>query len=550
MAELVYTDSGQYSPYAGGIGWVNFSGLKLAPGKKLTDIEATFKDGSKVLFDITSEAMAGTGAGTGRPFSGATAPTYKNAPFAVSGYVTKQSIIFYEDQGNYIKIGTRLIFDRFRVKSPASETISHFTVVVADGETTHRGEKLTWATDGGGWQLLINLPTPNLSATTTPTLTGIGTQTVTEIGINDNLASAPVMSTQNPTKITIEVISHDIGDGGRQGIAIGFALTGVSLQKNIVKRRFVEDQFKLMLGGTQAKTLTTTGKKEGLQTEIVRVYGQPGHTFKITEEMAAGSKSCMSDYIQSTTVTNLSSGGISPPLSTLPINGLLTFGDIFQYCIENTLKLADIWVDKSTPMEKVCAGDLVVYTLVVGNSGPDCAQNVVLIDQMDTVCQAMMYQKSNDDAWQPWTGKLSLGNIEVGGKVIIYLKGRILSESLISQLSNTAVVTTDTYDPNLANNQMMRTIAIETAANLSIEKSVDKVRAYEGDQLTYTLTITNKGPSSVYDAVLTDQDVLVLKNTQYCLVGRTQWQVWQGSYPIDILKANETISILIKGEIT
>ena len=118
MADLVYATPGQYAPYAGGIGWVNFKDIKLAVGAKISNFSATFKDGSTVLFDIASEKINNTG----RPFTGAKAPTYTNAPFAITGYVTANDyIILYEDQGNYKSVSTRLIIDNFRIQSPSGD---------------------------------------------------------------------------------------------------------------------------------------------------------------------------------------------------------------------------------------------------------------------------------------------------------------------------------------------------------------------------------------------------------------------------------------------
>jgi len=73
-----------------------------------------------------------------------------------------------------------------------------------------------------------------------------------------------------------------------------------------------------------------------------------------------------------------------------------------------------------------------------------------------------------------------------------------------STLAATATVTSATADPATANNSATETVAVDTAADLAVTlvDSPDPVAA--GAALTYTITLTNAGPSAAAAVTLTD----------------------------------------------
>ena len=73
-------------------------------------------------------------------------------------------------------------------------------------------------------------------------------------------------------------------------------------------------------------------------------------------------------------------------------------------------------------------------------------------------------------------------------------------------LSNTATVSppTGVSDPNATNNSATDTDTLTPQADLSITKSDGTPSAVPGTNTTYTITVTNNGPSTVTGAVVSD----------------------------------------------
>ena len=71
-------------------------------------------------------------------------------------------------------------------------------------------------------------------------------------------------------------------------------------------------------------------------------------------------------------------------------------------------------------------------------------------------------------------------------------------------LVNQAVTAAAGYDPDLANNGSATTVTVVQRADLAAAKAVDKSTASVGDVLTYTVTISNNGPSAATGVEATD----------------------------------------------
>src|SRR5207247_1743942 len=72
--------------------------------------------------------------------------------------------------------------------------------------------------------------------------------------------------------------------------------------------------------------------------------------------------------------------------------------------------------------------------------------------------------------------------------------------------TNTATVSSSASDPNLTNNTASDTDHVLTSADLAITKSdgVTTVTAGDGVVRTYTITVTNNGPSDAQDVSVAD----------------------------------------------
>lgn len=144
---------------------------------------------------------------------------------------------------------------------------------------------------------------------------------------------------------------------------------------------------------------------------------------------------------------------------------------------------ADVRVEKTGP-PAATAGTTITYEVTVTNDGPDVALNVIVDDPQ--LCAVV---------------NCSIGPLGIGASVV--LTGDVTIPPSATSWSNTAVVTTDSFDPDLANNTSTVPTTITQSADIRVMKT-GPASVAAATELTYTITVTNDGPSDASDVVLTD----------------------------------------------
>ena len=95
----------------------------------------------------------------------------------------------------------------------------------------------------------------------------------------------------------------------------------------------------------------------------------------------------------------------------------------------------------------------------------------------------------------------NLGTINSGASAKIDIDVTTKSEGT---LNNIASVTSSATDPNSGNNTVTQRTTVNPAADLALAKADDPDPALNNSELTYTLTVTNKGPDEATGVVVTD----------------------------------------------
>ncbi|HET8773146.1 MAG TPA: hypothetical protein VFP80_05125 [Thermoanaerobaculia bacterium] len=144
---------------------------------------------------------------------------------------------------------------------------------------------------------------------------------------------------------------------------------------------------------------------------------------------------------------------------------------------------ADVRVAKTGP-PTADAGTTIAYQVTVTNDGPDAALNVVVTDPQ--ICD---------------TVNCNLGTILSGQSVVLNANVTIPPDA--TSWSNTAVVTTDSFDPDDSDNSSTANTIVTQSADVSVEKTAPADVVASTD-LTYTITVENDGPSDASNVVLTD----------------------------------------------
>ena len=153
------------------------------------------------------------------------------------------------------------------------------------------------------------------------------------------------------------------------------------------------------------------------------------------------------------------------------------------------------------------AGDLVTFEVDVRNLGPSDATAVQVTDQLpsEIVLSTATVSSSTGSCTIDDPGGLvtcDLGTLPPTGTATITVTARV-SQSLGSQLSNTATVASPTFDPAPGNNTSTAIGSIGNSADLAVTKT-GPVAATAGGQVSWLVTVSNNGPSDATDVLLAD----------------------------------------------
>ncbi len=183
--------------------------------------------------------------------------------------------------------------------------------------------------------------------------------------------------------------------------------------------------------------------------------------------------------------------------------------------------VADVRIEKSAPAS-VNAGATISYNLLITNGGPSSANNTSFSDPVPSDITGLTAScvSAANGAVCPSAINITASNIvsgviptmPVGSSVIISINGTVKG-SASGTLSNTATVTLDpsVQETNLANNTSTVVTTVTPVANLSITK-VGPNAVNAGGAISYTITVSNAGPSAAPASVVTD-DVPLTINT-------------------------------------
>jgi uncharacterized repeat protein (TIGR01451 family) len=206
--------------------------------------------------------------------------------------------------------------------------------------------------------------------------------------------------------------------------------------------------------------------------------------------------------VSATAAGQLTSAALVMPIEAVDPNP----GNNFAEDVNQLFQIADLRVNKSAQPTTVVAGQLLTYTVTVLNLGPTTATNVTMTDTLPSMVTFTSVNDPNCAAsadlvicqWDELTAMPGVNWLEVRLVVTVDV-------TATGNLVNRADVSSDAPDPNLGNNTAFAvTTVIPPNADLVVTKSANLDTAVAGQPLTYTLNMTNSGPSDATNVVLTD----------------------------------------------
>ena len=173
--------------------------------------------------------------------------------------------------------------------------------------------------------------------------------------------------------------------------------------------------------------------------------------------------------------------------------------------------VADLALIKTGAPGPVTAGTNLTYTMTVTNNGPSTAPNVALADILPAevkLVSATSPQGSCSGTTTPGTPPpviCNLGSLVNGGVATVTVVVTVNADTPNGRiLINNASVASSFSDPNNANNNATANTLVQTRADLAVVKTSDAPSYKPSSLITYTVTVTNNGPSNALAVAVTD----------------------------------------------
>jgi uncharacterized repeat protein (TIGR01451 family) len=171
---------------------------------------------------------------------------------------------------------------------------------------------------------------------------------------------------------------------------------------------------------------------------------------------------------------------------------------------------ADLKVTVNDSKTAIAAGAQDTYLINVINLGPGAVDSASITDAFPTIFTNATYTATQLGGASGFSAS-GAGNINdtvampPGSKITYSAKGKV-NPSATGTISNTASVTppTGVSDPNPGNNSATDTDSVIAKADLKVTVTDGKTAAIPGTKDTYTIVVTNVGPSNIAGAIIQD----------------------------------------------
>ncbi len=162
---------------------------------------------------------------------------------------------------------------------------------------------------------------------------------------------------------------------------------------------------------------------------------------------------------------------------------------------------ADLDISKTASDGPVYLEEPLTYTVTITNLGPDPAEGVTLTDTLEGSFDLDILTASQGGCSETNPFICNLGDLLLGDSVTVTL---VVTPTALGTITNTAVASSTTLDLIDGNNTNQVSDIVIPNADLSITKTSNADHVLVEDPITYTLTVTNHGPSIATDVSLVD----------------------------------------------
>jgi uncharacterized repeat protein (TIGR01451 family) len=167
----------------------------------------------------------------------------------------------------------------------------------------------------------------------------------------------------------------------------------------------------------------------------------------------------------------------------------------------STPLLADLSISKTASPEPVTVGNKLAYTIVVRNNGPSDASGAVVSDTLPSGVSLGSANSTQGSCTQAvGVVTCNIGGLASGTSATVTI---VATPNVAGIINNTASVKASENDPTPANNSATARSTVNPPVDLSISKSDSPDPVTVGNNLTYTIVVSN-GPAPDTGVVVAD----------------------------------------------
>ena len=213
--------------------------------------------------------------------------------------------------------------------------------------------------------------------------------------------------------------------------------------------------------------------------------------------------------------------------------------------ISNTtvhVRIVDLAVDKLVNNSVPKYLDMIEYTIVVVNNGPDKSFNVTVGDLLPDGVKFI----SSNGQYNPDTGVWFVGDLDANESATLKIVVQIIK---VGNITNNVNVTGTGHDTNLTNNNDSVSVSVPDCVILDISKVANSTVIVAGENVGYTVVINNYGPSVASDVVLKDIfNSKELLNLQYSLNG-VDWLDYDEAVSLGDINVGADVTVYFRAKV-
>ncbi len=206
------------------------------------------------------------------------------------------------------------------------------------------------------------------------------------------------------------------------------------------------------------------------------------------------------------------------------------------------VRIVDLAVDKLVNNSVPKYLDMIEYTIVVVNNGPDKSFNVTVGDLLPDGVKFI----SSNGQYNPDTGVWFVGDLDANESATLKIVVQVIK---VGNITNNVNVTGTGHDTNLTNNNDSVSVSVPDCVILDISKVANSTVIVAGENVGYTVTVTNYGPSVATNVVLKDIfNSKELLNLQYSLNG-VDWLDYDEAVSLGDINVGADVTVYFRAKV-